>query len=153
MNVAEVKLGGLLARAHKTFARRLIDRFRESGEDISMEQWVLLLHLWEKDGKTQNELASCIKFDKTMVTRALNTLEAQNMVVRVHDNQDKRVNRIYLTHLGKTLKERLMAIADEVHGEACKHISENELNQFRETLLKILLNLETPDTSVSNQST
>lgn len=138
-----MRLGGLLARTTKAFSRALTDRFRAAGEDISIEQWMILVRLWHQEGFAQTDLGNACNLDKTLVTRAVTSLELRNIVVRIPDPKDKRINRIYLTHLGKQLRERLMPIVDEVHHAALQGVSPSDLDQVRSCLFLMLKNLET----------
>ncbi len=80
--------------------------FRQNGLEISPEQWTVLIFLWEKDGVTQQELCNATFKDKPSMTRLIDNMERQHLVVRISDKKDRRTNLIHLTTDGKELEEK-----------------------------------------------
>jgi DNA-binding MarR family transcriptional regulator len=119
-------LGYLITMAGNAFANRLSRKFRENNHDITYEMWLVLNSLWQKDGQTQNELALDCYRDKSGITRLTDNLEERNLVVRIQDKTDRRINMIYLTKAGKTIQSKLIACAEAVLEEALNEISEAE---------------------------
>ncbi len=83
----------------------------------------------------------CFK-DKTSITRIVNTLEKKNLVVRVPDQLDHRVNRVILTTAGKQLFNDVLPIMDKTKKEVSRDISESDIETFKDVLTKIISNLE-----------
>jgi len=86
--------------------RKLYRNFRQNGLEISPEQWTVLIFLWEKDGVTQQELCNATFKDKPSMTRLIDNMERQHLVVRISDKKDRRTNLIHLTRTGKELEEK-----------------------------------------------
>lgn len=101
----------------------------------------ILVDLWSQDGVRQQDLAVSTIKDKGTITRTLNFLEKENLVVRVTDRSDKRNKRIYLTHKGKELEERLLPYAQRTISEATTGISQEELRVCKDVLAKLYMNL------------
>ena len=76
--------------------RKLSRNFRQNGVDITPEQWTVLLFLWERDGVTQQELCNATFKDKPSMTRLIDNMERQHLVVA-----------------NKTLKEALQGLTLE----------------------------------------
>ena len=74
--------------------RKLSRNFRQNGVEITPEQWTVLLFLWEKDGVTQQELCNATFKDKPSMTRLIENMERQHLVVRIADKRDRRTNLI-----------------------------------------------------------
>ena len=72
--------------------RKLYRNFRQNGLEISPEQWTVLIFLWEKDGVTQQELCNATFKDKPSMTRLIDNMERQHLVVRISDKKDRRTN-------------------------------------------------------------
>mgnify|MGYP003292355266 CR=1 FL=1 len=117
--------------------RKLHRNFRLNGIEISPEQWTILLSLWEKDGITQQELCNATFKDKPSMTRLIDNMEQQHLVVRILDKQDRRSNLVYLTKDGKALEEQAWPIANKTLAEALQGINVRELNIAQEVLRKI----------------
>ena len=84
--------------------RKLFRNFRQNGLEITPEQWTVLNFLWEKDGVTQQELCNATFKDKPSMTRLIDNMERQHLVVRISDKKDRRTNLIHLTKDGKELE-------------------------------------------------
>ena len=62
--------------------------------------------LWGKGRVTQQELCNATFKDKPSMTRLIDNMERQHLVVRISDKKDRRTNLIHLTKDGKELEER-----------------------------------------------
>ena len=120
--------------------RKLSRNFRQNGIEITPEQWTILLSLWEKDGITQQDLCNATFKDKPSMTRLIDNMEKQHLVVRISDKKDKRTNLVYLTKTGKELESQSFKIAISTLHEALQGISVEELKIGQEVLRKIFTN-------------
>ncbi|MBQ8866131.1 MAG: MarR family transcriptional regulator [Bacteroidaceae bacterium] len=120
--------------------RRLIRNFRENGLDITPEQWTVLLFLWEKDGVSQQELCNATYKDKPSMTRLIDNMERQNLVVRIASKSDRRTNLVYLTRQGRELEDRARMVANRTLKEALAGLSTEELRISQEVLRKVFSN-------------
>ena len=80
--------------------RKLYRNFRAMGLDITPEQWTVLIFLWKRDGVSQQELCNATFKDKPSMTRLIDNMEKQHLVVRINDKNDRRTNLIHLTKTG-----------------------------------------------------
>ena len=120
--------------------RKLSRNFRLGGLEITPEQWTILLSLWEKDGITQQDLCNATFKDKPSMTRLIDNMEKQHLVVRISDKRDKRTNLVYLTKTGRELESQSFKIAISTLREALQGISIEELKIGQEVLRKIFTN-------------
>ena len=120
--------------------RKLSRNFRQNGMEITPEQWTVLIFLWEKDGVTQQELCNATFKDKPSMTRLIDNMERQHLVVRISDKKDRRTNLIHLTKDGRELEERARLVANQTLKEALKGVKLEELNIGQELLKKIFFN-------------
>ena len=120
--------------------RKLSRNFRQEGIDISPEQWTILLSLWEKDGVTQQELCNATFKDKPSMTRLIDNMERQHLVVRISDKNDRRSNLIHLTKTGRELENKAFKIANETLEQALYGIDMDDLKIGQEVLRKVFLN-------------
>ena len=130
---------------HPEFWRNVIDHvghrnFRLNGIDISPEQWTILLSLWEKDGITQQDLCNATFKDKPSMTRLIDNMERQHLVVRISDKRDRRTNLIHLTKTGRELEGKAFVIANQTLKEALQDVSMEDLKIAQEVLRKIFMN-------------
>ncbi|MEO8148759.1 MAG: MarR family winged helix-turn-helix transcriptional regulator [Bacteroidia bacterium] len=137
----EAPLDSIVESARTAFYRSLLHKFKEAGHDITVEQWTLMLHLWQKEGQTQQEISGCSKKDNPSVCRLIDNMEKRNLVLRVPDQNDRRINRIYLTNKGKALQEELINIAQNNLKSSTKTISSTDLKTCKTVLEKMIENL------------
>lgn len=122
--------------------RMLIRNFKENGLEITPEQWTVLLPLWEKDGVSQQVLCNATFKDKPSMTRLIDNMEAQNLVVRIASKDDRRTNLVYLTRQGRELEERARRVAYRTLKDALKGLSSEELYVSQEVLRKVFCNVK-----------
>ena len=120
--------------------RKLTRNFRQHGIEISPEQWTILLSLWEKDGVTQQELCNATFKDKPSMTRLIDNMERQHLVVRISDKRDRRINLIHLTKTGRELEDKAFLIANRTMKEALEGIPLEDIKIGQEVLRKIFMN-------------
>ena len=120
--------------------RKLSRNFRQGGIEITPEQWAILLSLWEKDGITQQDLCNATFKDKPSMTRLIDNMERQHLVVRISDKRDRRTNLIHLTKTGRELEGKAFVIANQTLKEALQDVSLEDLKIAQEVLRKIFMN-------------
>ena len=120
--------------------RKLSRNFRQNGIEITPEQWTILLSLWEKDGITQQDLCNATFKDKPSMTRLIDNMERQHLVVRISDKKDRRTNLVHLTKTGRELEGKAFVIANQTLKEALQDVSLEELKIAQEVLRKIFTN-------------
>ncbi len=104
---AGVELMRLIRAAANQYDALIDERLRDAG--LSGPRWGLLLRLIAHEhhegpaGMTPTELSRCQNVSKNTISTLLGSLEAQGLVTRDLDPNDKRVFRIRLTEEGRSL--------------------------------------------------
>ena len=75
------------------------------------------------------------------MTRLIDNLEKRNLVVRVSDPSDRRINLIHLTKEGVGLKQKTTDVVQKIVDKSLNNITEKELSMGRDVLLRIMRNL------------
>ncbi|GJQ63707.1 MAG: MarR family transcriptional regulator [Melioribacteraceae bacterium] len=141
MNDFRESLGHLIGKGARLLSNRLNQNFASEGINLTKEQYVLLNFLWDNDGLNQRDIADICSKDKTSITRQLEVMEKHNLLVRVPDQNDKRIKRIYLTTMAKELREKAVVVAERTFSEATRDVDESELLICKKVLIKIHENL------------
>jgi len=102
--------------------------------DITVDQWEILVVLWEREGITQKELAERLHKDQTNVARMLFKLEKKGFIYRVVHETDRRSLRVYLTPKGHEVKDDILAPSIEAYKNTIKGLSEEEVDIFLKVL-------------------
>lgn len=127
-------------------ANKLFQNLNEAGFEITPEQWMLLVNLWQKDGINQNEVARNCAKDKTTITRAVHNMEKLGLVVRMKNKNDARNNHIYLTDKARALSSAVIPVIKKTIKEAQAGIDKEELEITKKILRKIYNNLSPYET-------
>jgi transcriptional regulator, MarR family len=101
----------------------------------------VLYHLWKEDGKSQQELCNATFRDKPSITRLIDNLEKLNLVKRVPDDKDRRINKVYLTRAAQKLQDETMELAEATLNEALEGVPPAQVELCKEVLQKVYDNL------------
>lgn len=115
--------------------------FREIGEEVTPEQWVVLVRLWELDGRTQSELGQVTHHDRPTMSRILDGMAKRGWLLRTSDETNARVWRITLTKEGRALRKKLVPQAERIVRRLEAGVSASDLEITRATLIKLATNL------------
>ncbi|WP_297704975.1 MarR family transcriptional regulator [uncultured Eudoraea sp.] len=126
----------------------LNEALQAEGLDMSKEQMIVLKKLFEKDGLIQNELAFLTFRDKSSMARLLAKMERKNYIVRIQDDVDKRVNRVFLTEIGKEIFLRTRPIIIKLKDLMERNISESDIQQLKKTLERIQHNISSAEAQI-----
>ncbi|RYZ77982.1 MAG: MarR family transcriptional regulator [Proteobacteria bacterium] len=127
--------GAILSRA----SQRVRDSFenRMSGSCLKSKHYGALI-LLEDGPKTQIELGRQLWVDRTSMVALVDELERSGDVKREKHPDDRRAYLIQLTEQGKTSLQHAREIADEVEDEIFSALSEEEREQLRELLARLI---------------
>jgi DNA-binding MarR family transcriptional regulator len=131
----------ITGKASIAIARRLQKKFNNAGVNLTIEQWSVMYQLWKEDGKSQQELCNATFRDKPSITRLIDNLEKLNLVKRVSDEKDRRINKVYLTKPALKLQEDTMQLAEETLNEALEGVPADQVDLCKEVLQKVYDNL------------
>ncbi len=131
-----------VGKIHYDFGFLVQKAFKEQGLDITKEQWSVLKRLDVKDGQPQNDLAFITHRDKTSMTRLVNAMEAKNLVERISDEKDRRVNRIYVTDFGKEIIGKVRPIMFDLIPKVQESLEPEELEIVIKALKKMKVKIE-----------
>ena len=132
----------ITGKASTAIARRLQKNFKQSGLDITIEQWSVLYQLWKEEGQSQQQLCDATFRDKPSITRLVDNMEKLQLVNRVASESDRRINLINLTRQGLKLQDQSMELAEETLNEALVGIPGQDINLCKEILQQVYDNLK-----------
>ncbi|NRB48755.1 MAG: MarR family transcriptional regulator [Saprospiraceae bacterium] len=130
-----------IGKTAKMMAIFIGDRLKRNGMDLSLQQMIILKILHEEDGRPQQDLAIVTERHKASLTRLISTLEKKQLVTRVPDQVDKRINRVYLTKEGKQQLQSTFPVMQELMMEMQQGLDKADLQTTIQTLQKIQSNL------------
>lgn len=132
-----------IGQTSKLMTLFISDVFKKHHVNLTKEQWIVLKLLHEdQDGIIQNELAFITGRNKGSLTRLINVMEKNNLVVRISSKEDSRKNLIYITETGKETFAKMKPIMLQSIKTLQEGISELEINQFIKIMTKLQNNLK-----------
>jgi len=114
----------------------------EVGYKATPEGLGILFLLSRQEGMTQSSISGFLAKDKAMITRLLNSLEAEGLVTRRADDKDRRVSRSYLTETGKKAIEEFIPLFRSFFAGLYQGIDPDEYATARKVLGQLITNLK-----------
>ena len=140
--VVDNAIGFWIHRVYQASRNEMYRVFRNAGEDITPEQWAVLIRLWERDGQSQSELSEATFRDAPTMSRIIDGLVSRELLERRAHPEDGRVRLVHLTRAGKALEKKLVPLAEKLVGDLVAGIDERGLVTTRNTLRKMFANLD-----------
>ena len=107
----------------------------------SLATWVVLSGIDRGRWDNQRGLARDLRIEGATLTRHLDRMEREGLIVRTRDPEDRRQVRAELTADGRTLHDTLKAIATKTGRRACDGLSADEQQMLRRLLEQIRTNV------------
>lgn len=111
------------------------------GFEITVDQWLVIKNLYEKEGLNQSELAELTFKDHPTLTRIIDILCKKGLVERVMHPNDRRSFIIVLSPTGKSKVEELKPSVKQIRTQAWNNLSEQDFAHFKHVLDTIYENL------------
>lgn len=134
-------LGFLLNHAALKIKAELSRQIKNKGYNLSTAQWAILSIIVDNEGISQTNLASKTFKDKASLTRILDILEKDHLIVRERSTKDRREQNIYMTDNGKEILNVTVDAAYEANKVATAGINESKILELKEILKRVCDNL------------
>jgi DNA-binding MarR family transcriptional regulator len=137
--VPDDRFAHLVKDATRALVRALQRRLAPFG--VPFGHWAFLRILWESDGLTQRELSHEAGVMEPTTFGALKAMESRGYIARRQLAGNRRKTHIFLTRKGRTLKNKLVPLAEEVNRIAVCGVPARDVAATRRTLLAVLESL------------
>lgn len=138
---AEESIGYMMRRIMATVSQSIESQICEPGSP-TYPQWLVLYKLHAQKAATVAELARECLLDTGAMTRLLDRLEAKDLCRRVRSVADRRVVNIELTDEGRVAAQAVPHVLCRVQNEHLAGFSEDEWEQLKGYLRRILDNAQ-----------
>ena len=135
----ENSIGPWLGRTMKMIDYYFYEAIKSEKLDVTKEQIIILKHLFYNDGMHQNEIARLIFRDKSSLARLLAKMEKKMYINRKKSKEDKRINNVFITALGKEMFVKSRPIIKKIMNTMEQNIASKE-QQTMIVLLKQIQN-------------
>lgn len=110
--------------------------------NITRSQWIALYYIKNNNMITQKQLADKMSLKEPSVVRLLDKMERYGWVNRISSNDDKRMKFLILTDSGIEIETAMLDVAEKFKADVLNGISHEDLDVFKSTLNKMLINIE-----------
>jgi len=135
-------IGYLITSVQKLMHRGLGEGLEKHG--VSVAQWMVLVVLWEMDGLAQKDLSERVAVETATLSRTVDRMERDGLVVRERSETDRRQVYVRLTEYGAGLWRNLVPEAEANQDRALRHISGDEEEVLRSLLKRVIANMSPP---------
>jgi DNA-binding MarR family transcriptional regulator len=145
------RMAHLIRDTERAFRKALQIRLAEYG--VPFGHWTFLRVLWESDGITQKELSARAGVMEPTTFAALKVMEAQGYIVRKQLPTNRKNVYIHLTAKGRSLKNKLVPMAEDTNSISTRNIAPDDLMTTRKVLLTMIENLAEDELTWEEAST
>src|SRR5258705_13925459 len=135
MDSSGIHLWLVLMKAYRTLERHARCSIEPSG--LGLSDFAILELLLHRGQQPVNEIGRRIDLTSGAITSAVDRLEAQGLVVRTSDPEDRRTRFVSLTPKGTALIRKVFG----VHKRAMKNATSSLTAAERETLINLIKKL------------
>lgn len=134
-------VGYLTTTISRILQQKLHAKFKNTGANITPEQWRLLVLISNEGEMNQSQIATLQHKDRAAIKRLIDYLEKKNMVTRKSGN-DSRSHIIALTQEGKKMVQVFTEASKETVNEALSCFTKEESKNLNQLLNKLLNNIK-----------
>lgn len=124
------KLLFLLSKAEHTLKTHFNKRINEEGIQVSPGQSGILFLLKRRNSQKMSELSKGLGIDNSAITRLVDRLERQNLVIRKPNPDDRRQFLISITEKGSDTATRMGSIANGINDKIKEGFTTDEIDVF-----------------------
>ncbi|QRV18097.1 MarR family winged helix-turn-helix transcriptional regulator [Lacrimispora saccharolytica] len=110
--------------------------------NITRSQWIALYYIKNNNMITQKQLSDKMSLKEPSVVRLVDKMEILGWVNRVNNESDKRTKLLTLTSNGQKIETEMQAIAEKFKSDVLNGLSQQDLDNFKSTLSKMLENID-----------
>lgn len=110
--------------------------------NITIGQALVLYHLLDREDSSVKDIAEALELDSPAVSRLVDRLTKEGLIVRKEDSKDRRTLKINLTDKGRSLVGKILPISIGYNQLLKEKLGEERYNLFQECLSEIKSTLE-----------
>ena len=114
----------------KKIRNALQKQFNEAGFDLTVDQWVVLDHVFRNPGISQNTLSELTTKDAPTVTRIIDLLNKKGLAERRMAEDDRRKFLIYLTPAGEAKYNAVLPVVVDIRRKGWGDLSDEDYQHF-----------------------
>ena len=137
----QIPIGYLIYQAQRAVHQAINQAFHEAGIPFAIEQWSVMMEIFNSNGASQQFIANKVRKDKATVTRLIGTLEKNGLVTCSADISDKRKKCVFYTEKAAGVRAKSEIVLAGINLQIMKNVDQENEQIFREVLKIIFGNL------------
>lgn len=125
----------IISRYSRTFFERRLSEYH-----IGFTEQLILMYLCKCSAVNQETISKHFMLDKGAVAKALNKLEKKDYIIRCDNPDNKREKLITISDHGRSILSYMTEELQEWHNYLFEGLSNDDINQFAETIEKMSIN-------------
>ena len=125
----------------KKIRNALQKQFTEAGFDLTVDQWVIIDHVYRNPGISQNTLAEMTTKDAPTVTRIIDLLSQKGLAERRLTDTDRRKFLVYLTPPGEAKYQEVLPIVSAMRRKGWGSLSDDDYQHLVRIMDSIYANI------------
>ncbi len=138
-------LGYLVHHLMYAFRQMLSEQCARSGYVMTSDELAVLMITAQEQGESglkQTDIAATLAKDKAVITRLVNSLLRQGLLLKDVDSKDRRAFRVSLSPDGAAAVAHLRPQLELLLGRVYRNINQQEFDRARDVLSRILANMK-----------
>jgi DNA-binding MarR family transcriptional regulator len=107
--------------------------------DLSRQEWRVLATLGNGELLSAKQISDQTNLEKMPTSRAITKMQAQGLLIKTTDNNDKRSSLLKLTEQGLAVYQQLVPMVLQREHELLSVLTAEELKSFMSTIKKLTL--------------
>ncbi|MEX0365967.1 MAG: MarR family winged helix-turn-helix transcriptional regulator [Ruegeria sp.] len=136
----ENSAGYLANHMARLFAAGLQKRIQPLG--VAPAQFMVLLELWARDGRTQADLVGALDVEQATMANTLNRMQRDGLIERRASETDKRSRLVFLTDRARGLEAEAKAAARAQNAQALAGLDEADRARFLALMRRAIANMQ-----------
>lgn len=132
-----------LNEVNMSIFKKISARYKDLGLEVTPVHSRIIMFLYDSEEQVcQRDIERFVSCNKSTISSILNTMEKNNLIVRVGSSEDSRMKIIKLTDKSKKIADVLRNDKEKIDELLNLNISEEEYAEFSRILNKIRKNIE-----------
>jgi MarR family transcriptional regulator for hemolysin len=145
----EEPIGLYVTRTARTLSRAFGASLEAGGGSLPV--WLVLASLQGARHGSQRSIAAAVGIEGPTLTHHLGRLEAEGLVERSRDPENRRAHRVQLTEAGEARFSTLLAVVRDFDEELRAGLSADELATLRDLLGRLVANVAGDERAVGEE--
>lgn len=102
--------------------------------DVTPAQYGVLNCLWDREYSTPKQISEELCLEMSTISGVLDRMQKKGLIERVVNEKDRRGVRVIATEKGKSIKEPVRQVVQDMNKRVLEHFSVEDAEKFKQNL-------------------